>query len=264
MESPASTRRAAAAVMRTAPALLRSSAGRRFLTLILLVGCLAIGALLLGPDRHALIQAGTHSGGLAPVIAVVGSAVLAAAVVPRTLLALVGGAVFGWVSGTTYMLLGVTLGAGLAFLVGRLLGRPFVRSRMAGRLAEVERAVSRRALLAVTVARLIPLVPFGISNYLFGASAVRPRTFLLGTVVGAAPATVAYAALGSATAHGNTAGITLSGIAVATLGVGGYIGTFLVWRHRPRTRCLPARPGELLRSLPGRAAARQRQGRKAG
>lgn len=204
--------------------------------LVLLIACLIVGTVTLGPDRRELTRVGTVGGDFAPLIAVFGSALLSAAVVPRTLLALAGGAIFGLVSGTTYMLIGVTLGAGLAFAIGRILGRSFVAARSCGRFAEVERAVHRRGLLAVTIARLIPLVPFGISNYLFGASAVRPGTFLFGTLLGAAPATVAYAALGAATAHGDTAGVAVSGVAVAVLGVGGYIGTFLVWRRRPRKR----------------------------
>jgi uncharacterized membrane protein YdjX (TVP38/TMEM64 family) len=218
----------------------KSSAGLRFLALVLLVTTLAIGALLFAPDRRSLIAVGHVGGGCAPLVAVLGSAVLAAAIVPRTLLALVGGAVFGWVSGTTYMLIGVTLGAAVAFLVGRLLGRSFVNDRQSGRVAEIDRIVGRHALLSVTIARLIPLVPFGISNYLFGASRVSARTFVLGTAVGAAPATLAYAALGSATVHGDTWGMAVSGFAATALGVGGYIGTYLVWRRRPRPT---GRPG---------------------
>jgi uncharacterized membrane protein YdjX (TVP38/TMEM64 family) len=75
---------------------------------------------------------------------VIGSALLVAALVPRTLLALAGGALFGTVLGAVYVLVGVTTGAALAFCVGRLLGRTFVSTRLRGRVAVVEAAVARR------------------------------------------------------------------------------------------------------------------------
>jgi uncharacterized membrane protein YdjX (TVP38/TMEM64 family) len=175
-----------------------------------------------------------HSQVVAPLVAVIGSALLVAAITPRTLLAFVGGALFGTTAGTVYVLAGVTAGAGLAFGIGRLLGRDFVSGHLRGRFAMVERAVAERALTSVLVCRLIPIVPFGISNYAFGTASVRTMPYLVGTIVGAAPATVAYAGLGAATMHGNATGVTYAGVAVAMLGIGGAIGTYLVWRRRPR------------------------------
>lgn len=225
-------RRAAAAVGRA----LRSSAGRRFAVLVLFVTGLVIVSLAAGPDRRELLRVGTLGGPFAPVVAVLGSAVLAAAVVPRTLLALVGGALFGWLPGSLYMLVGVTLGAGLAFGVGRLLGRSFVESRIGGRLAVLERWVSRRGIVAVLIARLVPMLPFAVANYAFGTTAIRPGSFVAGTALGAAPAMITYAALGSATARGDAAGATIAGAVALSLSVLGCIGTYLVWRNRPAVR----------------------------
>ena len=87
---------------RAAPAALRTPPGRRFALLLVLVCALAVAVVSIGPDRQSLLRLGAlvrlgALGDLAPMIAVAGSAVLAAAVVPRTLLALVGGVLFGWV-----------------------------------------------------------------------------------------------------------------------------------------------------------------------
>jgi uncharacterized membrane protein YdjX (TVP38/TMEM64 family) len=244
--------------------LTRSAAGRRFAMLVILVCCLMVGALVFSPDRQSLIriwsrvQAGA-AGDLAPVFAVVGSAVLAAAVVPRTLLSLVGGVLFGWLPGATYVLVGVTLGAVVAFGVGRLLGRRFVAERLRGWTAEAERAVARQGAVAVAVARLIPLVPFGVANYAFGTSRVRISAFVIGTLVGAAPATIAYAALGAATARGDATGMAVAGVCVVVLGAAGTCGTYLVWRFRPASRATlvrgshPASPATLVtQSTPAR------------
>ncbi|HLL65884.1 MAG TPA: TVP38/TMEM64 family protein [Micromonosporaceae bacterium] len=206
----------------------------RFGMLIALILGLGALALTAGPDRHTLIGAAQSSGGFAPFVAVLGSALLAAAILPRTLLALVSGLMFGWVSGALYVIAGVTLGATLAFFIGRLLGRDFVERRLRGRLRHIEQAVASRGALAVLISRMIPLVPFGISNYAFGTTSVSRRSFFLGTLLGVAPASIAYAALGAATAHGDATGMTIAGATVAALGLIGSIGSYLVWRRRPR------------------------------
>jgi len=206
----------------------------RFVALVALVTGFAALTLLSGPDKEALAAVVHRSPVAGPLVAVLGSAILVTVLVPRTLLALVGGVLFGAVGGAGYVLVGVTLGACVAFGVGRLLGRDFVAAKLRGRMALIEAAVARRGAIAVVISRLIPLVPFGLSNYSFGTTAVSFRSFVGGTLLGAAPATLAYASLGSFTMHGNALGATLSGAAVVTLGIGGSIGTFLVWRRRPR------------------------------
>jgi len=206
----------------------------RFMILIGLVAVLGATTLLAGLDRDSLLHAAGEGSFFAPVAAVIGSALLVAALVPRTLLALAGGALFGTVLGALYVLVGVTTGAALAFCVGRLLGRGFVSTRLRGRVAVVEAAVARRGVWAVVVCRLIPIVPFAISNYAFGTTSVRPRQMITGTMLGALPATVAYAALGSATMQGDWLGAKVAGGCVLALGACGVMGTYLVWRRRPK------------------------------
>jgi uncharacterized membrane protein YdjX (TVP38/TMEM64 family) len=188
--------------------------------------------MIIGPDHDGLRTAAAASR-YAPAAAVLGSAVLVAALVPRTLLAAVGGALFGTVTGSLYVLVGVTTGAALSYGVGRLLGRDFVSSRIRGPLAHVEAAVSQQGIWAV-VCRLIPLIPFAISNYAFGTTSVRPYHLIGGTMLGALPATLAYAALGSATMQQDWLGAKIAGGCVLALGCIGMIGTYLVWRRRPR------------------------------
>lgn len=206
----------------------------RFAALVVLVAGLGLVMLLAGPDRAHLTALISRSPVLAPVTAVLASALLVPALAPRTVLAAVGGALFGAAAGTAYVLAGVTLGATVAFGVGRVLGRDFVAPRLRGRMGLVEAAVTRHGLLAVIVMRLIPLVPFGLANYAFGTTGVRRRQFVLGTLVGAAPATLAYALLGAAAMRRDATSMAVATAVVVTLGVAGSIGTVLVWRRRPR------------------------------
>lgn len=212
----------------------RTRAAVRFAALTVLVSGLAAVMVAVHPDRQAIASALATKNAFAPAIAIVGSALLTAALVPRTLLSAVGGLLFGWVSGAGYILLGVTLGAIVAYTVGRYLGREFMAKHLRGRILQVEQAVADRGMLAVAASRMIPIIPFCLANYIFGTTSVRFLPFVAGTVLGALPATLAYAALGSATAHHNTTGMTVAGAVVVTLGVGGSIGTFFMWRRRPR------------------------------
>jgi uncharacterized membrane protein YdjX (TVP38/TMEM64 family) len=212
------------------------TAAVRFGVLIALVAGLGLTSLLVHPSRHGLLNAVHSSHLVAPLVAVAGSALLVTALTPRTLLSFVGGALFGTLAGSAYVLVGVTTGAVLSFCIGRFLGRDFVAGHLRGRFAVIEKAVARQALVTVMVSRLIPLVPFGICNYALGTASVGLGPYLAGTLLGALPATVAYAALGAATINGDRTGVTYAGIAVGLLAVGGTIGTYLVWRRRPRKR----------------------------
>ena len=53
---------------------------------------------------------------------------------------------------------------------------------LSGRLLAMEQAVAKRGMMAILISRMIPLMPFGISNYVFGTTSVRFRPFLAGTV----------------------------------------------------------------------------------
>jgi uncharacterized membrane protein YdjX (TVP38/TMEM64 family) len=207
----------------------------RFGLLVALVLTLGAFTVFARPDREALLESVRDSGVFGPAAAVLGSALLVAALVPRTLLALVGGALFGTLGGAGYVVIGVTAGSVLAYGVGRMLGREFVAGRLRGRLAVLEAAVARRGTWAVMVMRMIPLVPFCVSNYALGTTSVRLRQFIGGTALGIVPNTLAYAALGSAAMHGNWTGAKVAAACAMTLSATGCLGTLLVWRRRPRS-----------------------------
>ncbi|WP_433213113.1 TVP38/TMEM64 family protein [Dactylosporangium sp. CS-047395] len=211
----------------------RTGAAMRFGLLAVIVVSLSVAIIIAHPTKGSLAHAVGHNQ-LAPFIAIGGSAVLTTALAPRTLLAGVGGLVFGFAGGVLYVMLGITLGALIAHTVGRFLGRDFMARHLSGRLLQMEQAVAKRGVLAIVISRMIPLVPFGIANYIFGTTSVRISAFLAGTVVGALPATLAYSALGSATARGDAVGMSIAGVIIATLGIGGSVGSLLIWRRRPR------------------------------
>ncbi len=114
--------------------------------------------------------------------------------VPGSLLTLAAGATFGLVWGTIYTLLGATLGASLAFLLARGVGRAAVERRMHGdvRLKALDEGLAREGPRMVLLLRLSPVFPFNALNYALGLVSVRFRDYLAMSVVGMAPGTFLY------------------------------------------------------------------------
>ena len=118
---------------------------------------------------------------------------------PGSVLTLGAGASFGLVRGGVYSLIGATLGATCAFLVGRYLARDWVASKMAGseRFAAIDKAVAREGWTMVLLTRLSPLFPFNLLNYAFGVTQVALKDYVVASFIGMVPGTILYVHLGS-------------------------------------------------------------------
>jgi uncharacterized membrane protein YdjX (TVP38/TMEM64 family) len=186
------------------------SAPLRFGLLVTGAACAAGLATFVLPDRDGLVSLVASAGSLGPVLAVFGTSLLILAMFPRTVLAFVGGLLFGVGPGALYSLAGALIGAGIAYWLGRLMGRdlidaaikfsetPGFRGGIARRVARVDAWLGRHGVLGVLTIRLLPIAPYGLMSYAFGTSATRFKDFLLGSMIGATPTTFGYAALGAA------------------------------------------------------------------
>ena len=73
-----------------------------------------------------------------------------------------------------------------------------VPSRGSERFRAIDRAIGENGWKVVGLLRLSPLIPFSVSNYLYGLTAVRFLPFILASWVGMLPATFLYVYLGAA------------------------------------------------------------------
>jgi uncharacterized membrane protein YdjX (TVP38/TMEM64 family) len=124
--------------------------------------------------------------------------VVTIAFLPASLLTLGAGVVFGVVLGSIYVFIGATLGAILAFLVGRYLARGWVSRKIEGnpQFKAIDQAVGKEGFKIVLLTRLSPAFPFNLLNYAFGVTQVSFRDYFLG-FVGMIPGTVMYVYIGS-------------------------------------------------------------------
>ena len=97
------------------------------------------------------------------------------------------GAAFGPLLGPAYALAGSLLAAAVTFAIGRALGRDWVRRLATRRVMAFNRRLNRHGLLAMTVLRLFPVAPFTVVNLIAGASDIRARDYMLGSLIGMSP-----------------------------------------------------------------------------
>lgn len=172
-----------------------------WLRLVLLVAIIALGgiyAVTVGlPSQERIRELVSDWGVLGVVVFVLGYAVATLMPVPASALTILAGLLFGVAGGIAFVLVGASLGAYGGFWLGRLLGREAVERLTGSRVARVDELLRRRGLLAVLGIRLVPVVPFAVVNYAAGLTAVHQRDYVLGTLLGIAPATVAYVVLGA-------------------------------------------------------------------
>jgi uncharacterized membrane protein YdjX (TVP38/TMEM64 family) len=108
-----------------------------------------------------------------------------------------GGLLFGWLGGTLAAIAGATLGATLVFLIARKAVGDALNQRAGPWLAKLSEGFQKDALSYMLFLRLVPAFPFWFVNIAPAVLGVPLKTFVLGTVVGIAPATFAFASAGA-------------------------------------------------------------------
>lgn len=177
----------------------KANSGRRLLTfaaVALLIG-VAILARWYGSERLA---AGVESlGAWGPAALAIVYVPATVFMFPGTIITLAAGYFFGVVRGTIAVSIGSTVGATLAFLIGRYLARPWVQNLLKSRpsLERLDAAAGRRGFLMVLLVRLSPAFPFNVVNYAFSVTSVRLRDYVLGSWLGMLPGTTMYVYFGS-------------------------------------------------------------------
>ena len=126
---------------------------------------------------------------------VIAFVVLGLALVPVLLLIAATGVAFGPILGPLYAMAGSLASASIGFAIGRRAGRRRIEAMGGERVARLTRTLERNGTLAVFLVRKVP-APFLGANVIVGASGIRYRDFVVGTVLGMAAIVVALAGFG--------------------------------------------------------------------
>ncbi|MDP1932452.1 MAG: TVP38/TMEM64 family protein [Gammaproteobacteria bacterium] len=181
--------------------------GRRWAPLLGILSSIVFVSILIGMlvffDVHeqlvALLEWVEAQGPWAALLFILMMAAVVVLLLPGIFLTTGAGLVFGVFEGTVYVVLGTTLGAGIAFLAARyLLGeraRRFIMSH--NKLSVVNDEMAAHSFTVVLLTRLIPFFPSKVFNYIFGLTSFSFLRFVLGSLLGFIPFSLHNVYLGS-------------------------------------------------------------------
>ncbi|GMI76079.1 hypothetical protein like AT1G03260 [Hibiscus trionum] len=134
-----------------------------------------------------------------PVMLVFAYIPLTVLAVPAAVLTLGGGYLFGMPVGFIADSIGATLGATVAFIFGRTIGRSYVISKLRNysQFQAVAIASERSGFKIVLLLRLVPLLPFNVLNYLLSVTPVRLGEYVLASWLGMMPTTFGMVYVGT-------------------------------------------------------------------
>ncbi len=158
--------------------LLRGLAG-----VVAAVAVVAVGREILAVlPRFTAWVAGLGAWG--PAVFIAGYSIAPVIFAPAFLLTIAAGAIFGFLAGVLYVMIGATIGATLAFLTGRYLARHLVERLLArdARLQRIDQAVERDGFRLVALLRMSPAVPFVLLNYALGLSRIKLGDYVAASI----------------------------------------------------------------------------------
>ena len=117
--------------------------------------------------------------------------------IPSIPLDVAAGAAFGTLLGTTYGVIGAEIGAILSFLIGRALGREVISRLLRVDVVFCETCSDRHLMVAVFIARLLPIFSFDLISYGAGLTNMSLKAFAIVTLFGMIPPTLILTHFGS-------------------------------------------------------------------
>jgi len=127
-------------------------------------------------------------------------AVASVLMAPGSILTIGAGFAFGLWKGFLAVSAGATLGASLAFLVARFIARDKIEAiaKRNETFRRIDKAIGEKGAKLIFLLRLSPVIPFNLSNYLYGLTAVKFWPYVLASWIGMMPGTFLYVYIGAA------------------------------------------------------------------
>ncbi len=144
--------------------------------------------------------------------------------IPSLALTLGAGFIWGPIWGSVFAITGATIGATVPFLLSRYIMGDWVKRRFSKeRWHSLNERVNKHGWKAVAFARLMPILPFPVLNYVFGLTPIPLFHYVWATFVFMLPSCIAYTAFGSSMGElilkGKITGLIV-GIVIASIAMG--------------------------------------------
>jgi uncharacterized membrane protein YdjX (TVP38/TMEM64 family) len=205
-----------------------------------ILGCLGILALLgyvylwplvkpyysLISDKEKISGIFKATGNWGPIVFILLEAVQVLTMFWPVPIEIAGGYLFGLPLGMFYSMVGLTLGAVLAFLLGRWLERTYLRRLVdPQKLQQFRRLMQREGVLTAFIIYLIPGVPKDFVSYILGFTSLSMKFFVVAVALFRLPSTFLLSLQGAEVARGHY------WLFVGLLGFN-YLLAVLIYRYR--------------------------------
>src|SRR6266481_424077 len=119
---------------------------------------------------------------------------------PGSILTIGAGFAFGLWKGFLAVSAGSTLGASLGFLIARFVARDKIEAiaRRNEKFRKSDNAIGKQGAKLIFLLRLSPVIPFNLSNYFYGLTAVKFCPYVVASWLGMMPGTFLYVYIGVA------------------------------------------------------------------
>jgi len=134
----------------------------------------------------------------APLFFLLAHIVVSLLFIPRTLLSIAAGLVFGLWGGIFWATCGCLLGSVAGFLIARYVNDGLLDLESIPKLGPLLLRAEEGGWRAVAAIRLLPIMPHTLGNYALGLTRVPLGAYITGSVLGQLPATIAYVDFGAA------------------------------------------------------------------
>lgn len=124
-------------------------------------------------------------------------AVVALSIPGAAILSILGGFLFGWFFGGALAAVSATLGGIVLFLVARTSVGDMLMRRAGPRLQSLAEGFHKDAFSYLLFLRILPIMPFWLTNLACALFGVRPKTFALATLIGVLPASFTFGTAGA-------------------------------------------------------------------
>jgi uncharacterized membrane protein YdjX (TVP38/TMEM64 family) len=160
-----------------------------FVLLLLLI--IAMWSWIPVEELTDLARADLARGFLTPLIVTGLFTIASVALVPMTFLITTTAFMFDPLPSILYSLSGSLVAGIVTFLLGRLLSQQMLKKLLGSRWDELTERLAEEGFVAVAAARVLPLGPFTIVNIVAGSTRIRFSDFVVGTLIGMLPGTLA-------------------------------------------------------------------------
>ena len=167
-----------------------------FAATVLAISLLAIYGLQHEITIAALKDYTQSFGNFAPAIYILIFTLVPLTLIPNSLVAIAGGALFGFAYGALYTVIGAICGATLSFGLARYFGKTLAEKLIRNKVQWLSNHAEQNGFLIVLLLRLIPIVPFDAISYGAGLSRIHYRNFLSATCIGILPGVFVYSNIG--------------------------------------------------------------------